>query len=137
MEIYNEVNRKKLGVRIVSLILFIFILILITLKLHWFFTIWWFDMPVHFLGGFWVGLVFIWFLKPGDLSFSTVAKIILGFLLIGLSWEIFEILVDKAIAQNPFNVLDTLSDICFGLAGTLFSVLYFFKKIIKKQNIEV
>ncbi len=137
MENFSKENKKKILVRIVSLIVTIFILNYLALKFHWYFSIWWFDMPMHILGGFWVGLCFIWYLKPKDLSFNNIIKIILGFLVIGLLWEIFEISVDKIIMQNPFNVLDTISDICFGLTGAFFSVLYFSKSIMKKQSIKI
>lgn len=137
MEIFNEMNRKKLGVRVVSLILFIFVLNLIAMKFYWYFSIWWFDMPMHLLGGLWLGLVFIWFLRLKDLSFSTIVKIILGVLLIGIAWEVFEIIVNKTIIQNPFNTLDTISDVCFDLAGAFISILYFAKRIMIKQDIKI
>lgn len=137
MEIENGINKKKLRVRIVSLILFIFVLNLIAMKFYWYFSIWWFDMPMHLLGGFWVGLFFIWFLEPKDLSFSTIIKIILGVLLVGVAWEMFEVIVNKTIIQNPFNTLDTISDVCFDLAGAFISILYFAKRIMIKQNIEI
>lgn len=137
MEIFNEMNRKKLGVRVVSLILFIFVLNLIAMKFYWYFSIWWFDMPMHLLGGFWLGLVFIWFLRLKDLSFSTIVKIILGVLLIGIAWEVFEIIVNKTIIQNPFNTLDTISDVCFDLVGAFISILYFAKRIMIKQDIKI
>ena len=94
-------------------------------------------MPMHILGGFWLGLVFIYFLKIKDLSFSTILKIILGALVIGLLWEVFEILVDKTIIQNPFNTLDTLSDICFDLAGAGIAIFYFAKRIMLPENFEL
>ena len=137
MEISNGMNEKKLLIRITSLILFILVLNLLAFRFYWYFSIWWFDMPMHILGGFWVGLVFIWFLKPKDLSFNAVLKIILGALFIGLLWEVFEIFAYNFITQTPFNVLDTLSDLCFDLAGAGLSVFYFARRIMLKQNIEV
>lgn len=130
-------NKKKLLIRIASLILFIFILNLLAMKFYWYFSIWWFDMPMHILGGFWVGLTLIWFLEPKNLSFNTIVKIILGVLLIGIAWEVFEIIVNKTIIQNPFNTLDTISDVCFDLAGAFISIFYFIKRIMIKQNIEI
>jgi hypothetical protein len=137
MEIENGINKKKLGVRIVSLILFIFVLNLIAMKFYWYLSIWWFDMPMHLLGGLWLGLVFILFLKTKDLSFNNIIKIILGVLLVGVAWEMFEVIVNKATIQNPFNTLDTISDVCFDLAGAFISILYFAKRIMIKQNIEI
>ena len=137
MENLAWMNKKKILVRITSLILFICILNFIALKFYWYFSIWYFDMPMHFLGGFWLGLAFIWLFQPKDLSFPTIAKIVLSTLLIGLGWEVFEILVNRATLQDPFNTLDTLSDICFDLAGAFSSILYFAKRIMLKENIKI
>lgn len=128
-------NRKKLLIRIISIIFFIFTLNLIAMKLYWYYSIWWLDMPMHILGGFWIGLVFFWYFRFEKLSFVSVSKIILGVLVIAIGWEVFESLLDKTITQNPFNALDTFSDLCFGIAGGLLSVFYFFKRVMfRKQN---
>lgn len=132
-----KINRKKLAIRIVSLILFIFILMLLTLKFHWFYSIWWFDMPMHILGGFWLGLIFIWLLKPKEFSFSFILKITLGFLFVAFLWEMFELSVDKIITQKPFNMQDTLSDTFFGLAGVFCSMFYFLKNIMTKERFNI
>lgn len=137
MEINDGINEKKLVIRIVSLIFFVFIIHSLAMKFYWYFSIWYFDMPMHILGGFWIGLAIIWLFKIKDLSRDTIAKIILGFLLIALFWEVFEFSVDKTITQNPFNVLDTISDICFGFAGAFISILYFSKRIMIKKNFKI
>jgi len=87
-------------------------------------------MPMHFLGGFWLGLALIWLFSVKELSFKIIFKIILGVFFIGILWELFEISIDKTITQNPFNILDTISDMCFDLAGGAFSIIYFFKRIV-------
>ena len=131
------INKKKILVRITSLILFISILNFIILKFHWYFSIWWSDMPMHFFGGFWLGLVFIWFLKPKNINFKNVAQIILATLFISLGWEIFEVLVNRVTVQDPFNTLDTISDICFDLSGAFISIFYFVKRIMIKENFKI
>lgn len=136
MEIPSEINNKKLLIRIASLVFFIFILNLLAMKFHWYFSIWWLDMPMHLLGSFWLGLSFIWFLKIKDLSLFNILKIILGVLFIGFFWELFEISVDKIITKKSFNALDSFSDICFDLVGAFISIFYFAKRIIIK-NIEI
>ena len=130
-------NKKKILVRITSLILFIFVLDLMAMKFYWYSSMWWFDMPMHFLGGLWVGLALIWFLKPKELNSAIVFRIILGVFIVGLAWEIFEIVVNQLAAQDPFNTLDTLSDLCFDLAGAFFSILYFAKRIMLPENFKL
>jgi hypothetical protein len=94
-------------------------------------------MPMHILGGFWLGLVFIFLFKIKEFSIINITKIIVGFLITALSWEIFEILVDKTITQNSFNTLDTFSDICFGLSGSFISIFYYIKRIMIKENFKI
>lgn len=92
-------------------------------------------MIMHFLGGFWVGLTFIYLFQPKDNSINLIFKILLLVLFIGIGWELFEILVNDVIAKNPFNSLDTISDIFFDLLGGFFAVLYFLKRIMfAKEN---
>jgi hypothetical protein len=81
-------------------------------------------MPMHFLGGFWLGLVFIYLFPLQDLSFKSILKISLFLLLVGIGWEVFEIFTKNYITQNPFNALDTISDIFFDLAGGASAIFY-------------
>jgi len=123
-------DRKKLLTYLAFLIFFIFAVNYAAMKFYWYFSIWYFDMPMHFLGGFWLGLALIWLFSVKELSFKIIFKIILGVFLIGIFWELFEVFVDKTIAQNSFNLLDTVSDMCFDLAGGGLSIIYFFKRIV-------
>jgi len=127
-------DRKKFLIRLALLIFFIFLVNLVALKFYWYYSIWYFDMIMHFLGGLWLGLAFFWLFSFKELSLKLILKVILGILLIGIFWEIFEILVNKTIAQNPFNILDAVSDIYFDLAGGIFAILYFLKRIMFKQK---
>ena len=122
-------DRKRLFKTLTRLIVLIFILNYIATKLYWYVSIWFFDMPMHFLGGLFLGLSIIWILSYKnlslELSLKLIFKILLGVLVIGVSWEIFEILFNNIIAQMPFNTLDTISDVFFDLAGGTFSIFYF------------
>lgn len=123
-------NSKTFLIRLVLFIFFIFLLNYLAMKFYWYSSIWYLDMFMHFLGGIWLGFFFIWFLKVKEISLQSILKIILSVLLIGIFWEIFEILVDKFLTQKYFNSLDTTSDIFFDISGGLFAIFYFFKKII-------
>ncbi len=137
MENLPKMNKKKLLMRIAILVVFISILNLIILKFHWYYSIWWSDMVMHFLGGFWLGLVFLLFLKPVDTNFKEILKIIFLVLFISVLWEIFEIVLNKATLRDPFNGLDTLSDISFDLSGAFISIFYFLKRIMIKENFKI
>ena len=123
-------DRKKLSIRVGSLVIFIFIVNYLAMKFYWYSSVWWFDMPMHFLGGLWLGLAFVWFFFNKEFNWKLILKIILGVLLIGILWEIFEVILNNYTTQLPFNTLDTLSDIFFDLAGGTFAVLYFLKRTI-------
>jgi hypothetical protein len=123
-------NRKKLLIRLASLIIFIFVANYAAMKFYWYSSIWYFDMPMHFLGGFWVGLASIYVFSLKEFNLKFIFKVLICVFLVGFFWEIFEILVDKSITQNPFNALDTFSDMFFDLAGGGVSIIYFFKRIV-------
>jgi hypothetical protein len=123
------VDRKRLFKTLARLIVLIFILNYLGSKFHLYVSIWYFDMLMHFLGGLFLGLALIWLLSYKDLSLQLflklIFKILLGVLIIGVSWEIFEIIVNNTFAKDLFNTLDTISDIFFDLAGGTFAIFYF------------
>ncbi len=121
---------KKLVKILIYLILFLLVANFLANKFYWYHSIWCLDMFMHFLGGFWVGIACLHVSKSADVSFKSIFKILFFVLLIGIGWELFEILVNDVIAQNPFNYLDTFSDILFDLAGGTLAILYFFKRIM-------
>lgn len=123
-------DRKKLLVRIAVLMFFMFVLNQIGTTFYWYFSIWWFDILMHFWGGFWVGLFFLYVFVSKKSSSVPVFKVALWLLLVGVLWEFFEIYSNNFIGQTPFNLMDTLSDLCFDMAGGLAAIYYFSKKII-------
>ncbi|MDO8660089.1 MAG: hypothetical protein Q7K54_05870 [Candidatus Parcubacteria bacterium] len=123
-------DRKKLLIRLTSLIFLIFIVNYLAHQFYWYSAIWYFDMLMHFSGGFWLGLTALWFFSKTELSFRYFIKIMLTVLLVGISWELFEVIFYNLVAQNSFDTLDSLSDICFDLAGGLAAVVYFMKRIM-------
>ncbi len=118
---------KKLLKHLVILMFFIFLVDRIGVTLYWYFTIWWFDMVMHFVSGLWTGLFFAYVFYIRKPIFSNVFYIILLSFLIGVSWEIFELYVFNHIGGTPFNLLDTVSDIFFDVAGATLAALYVLK----------
>ena len=93
-------------------------------------------MPMHFLGGFWVGLLALYFFADelsDEKPFASILKVFIFVLIIGLGWEVFEFFTDKFLSQNPFNILDTASDIFFDLSGGLCAILYVWKRLQEKK----
>jgi len=114
-----------------------YVLILIAL-LHvsavaffFYWTYWWFDIPMHFLGGVAVGLFSLWIFgfdggKRRPLSSGRALLIALvGSLAFGLAWEYFEYangITFNTIGNYP---LDTIKDLLVDVCGGYVSHLYF------------
>ncbi|MFA5791755.1 MAG: hypothetical protein WC884_01815 [Candidatus Paceibacterota bacterium] len=136
------IEKKRLFKTLANSIILLFLVNFFAVKFYWYYFIWYFDMSMHFFGGFCAGLVSIWLLSflysSFKLTFNLIIKIVLGVLVFGILWEVFEILVNNITVQNSFNTLDTISDIFFDLVGGLFAILYFFFYFLKKiiQNTE-
>jgi hypothetical protein len=127
-------NRKKLFSRTATLIILSFILTFVANKFYWYYSIWYFYIFMHFLAGIWVALFLFYLVSFKKKYFRNVFLIILGVLMVGIFWEIFEFVVNETIAQNPFNLLDTISDIFCDLAGASLASIYFLKRIIIKTE---
>jgi len=121
---------KKFLIRLVYLIFFLFLLNYLAMKFYWYSSVWYLDMPMHFLGGVWLGLAIILFFKINKISLILILKIILGVLFIGILWEFFEVIINDYITQNYFNLLDTLSDLSFDISGGIFAIVYFLKRLL-------
>ncbi|MBI5817189.1 MAG: hypothetical protein HZB09_02060 [Candidatus Yonathbacteria bacterium] len=122
--------------------LFIFILAILTLQysatyFYWYWRIWWFDMPMHFAGGLWVGLSTLWLvflsgrfkktIPQNAISVFTVG--VLFVFAIAIVWEIFEYAVQIFFPHGtPYDMLDTLSDIFWGLMGGVAASFSFLRK---------
>lgn len=92
----------------------------IALELFLYWRFWWFDIPVHFIGGVVVALgVF----TLHDLRIVIPARllqlipVLLLVILVAMVWEVYEILIGTPI-ESDF-MLDTLTDIGMGILGGL------------------
>lgn len=103
--------------------------------------LWWYDMPLHFFGGLFIGLLSISLLLrfKSFITFSLLRStlVIVGLVFVfGVSWELYEVIFD-IIAGRPQVLLDSFSDICFDLAGGLQAMLIYFrhKRIVLSNNL--
>ena len=102
--------------------------------LYWLFP--WLDIPMHFLGGFLLVIIFFYFWRFAHISIGNVfgaLVLTLGFVaLIGVFWEFYEFLHDFylltggkiSVFQSSFA--DTVKDLFFDLVGgtTAFAIFY-------------
>lgn len=108
-----------------------FIIVILALQavatyFYWYWRIWWFDMPMHFAGGLWIGLSMLWLIFSSGRIHWTMKRDtrsifvtgILSVLAIAVLWEIFEYGVDVLFPRGtPYDMYDTLSDIFWGVCG--------------------
>ncbi len=115
---------KKISRHALFLVIFVLGLNMLAMKFYWYYSIWHFDMLMHFLGGFFIGLMAFYLFVSRNFSVS-LAKILFFVFLVGAGWEIFEILVNVFITGHLFNLADSVSDIFFDLAGGVSALLYY------------
>jgi uncharacterized membrane protein YjdF len=127
-------DRKKLFNTLAGLIIFIFLANFLANKFYWYSSVWYFDIIMHFLGGFWAGALALYIFHPRKVSILLIRKILLCVLAIGLGWEVFELLVDKTISQNPFNFLDSAADLFFDVTGGVGAMFYYLKNLGREER---
>ncbi|OGI95388.1 hypothetical protein A2917_02390 [Candidatus Nomurabacteria bacterium RIFCSPLOWO2_01_FULL_42_17] len=124
-------ERTKLVKPLICLILLILAVNFLANKFYWYSALWWLDVLMHFLGGFWIGLLYLYLFSPKNISRALISRTLFFVLLVGVGWEVFEILVNEVLAQNSFDYLDTLADLILDLSGGLYAILYLWKKQLK------
>ncbi len=125
-------DRKSLLKHLVFLMFFIFLVNSLALQFYWYSSVWYLDMIMHFFGGFWVGLFFIYVFSTKNPKTSILIlffKVFLATLIIGVLWEAYEFFLN-IVSATSFDFRDIMSDIFFDLLGSIVSVFYFFKIIM-------
>jgi hypothetical protein len=126
------ISKRKLIKEALILVLMIGVINVVASYFHWYWSIWWFDMPVHFMGGVFVAMLTIYILykrigvsMASKQNLKVLLIILAGTFVFGFLWEIFEFFVQGGLNGNLANVTDSVSDMCFDLAGGIFaSIMY-------------
>lgn len=107
--------------------------------LYWIYR--WFDIPMHFFGGVWVGLAVLWLCfrsgyvwKETGPPLSALVIGVVGGLLIGFVWEVYEFVVWQISGAGlPLNyVPDSLLDLVMDFLGSL--VAYASFSLLRKDT---
>lgn len=100
--------------------------------LYW--TIEWFDILMHFLGGFLIALFAMyilsrigWFKNEKQYTLICILFTLAITLIIGLSWELWELFV--GFSDQITDLMDTITDIVMDLTGAITAYVYNRKKI--------
>ncbi|MEX2029154.1 MAG: hypothetical protein WD963_01585 [Candidatus Paceibacterota bacterium] len=126
-------DRGNLLKHLIFLMFFIFLAHLLAEQFYWYYSIAWFDMFMHFLGGVWLGLFFFYVFSRNKQIVPSFFKIIFFVLMVGILWEVFQFFTKNYIGRDPFDIIDTLSDVFFDLLGGLCVILYVWKKRLKSH----
>lgn len=107
-------------------------------KYYWYWTMRWFDIPMHFAGGMWLAGVAVWWYRPSQsispVSFSKILAICLCAALgVGLLWELYEAGVSFLTVGHINAMSDTLKDLLFDtIGGTTVAVFTWWR--IRRNN---
>lgn len=110
----------------------------ISLKYYLYWTVYWFDILMHFLGGFLIA-IFVVFILYSYSDFKSLKKhkiflaaLIIGATLsVGLGWELWEIFVGFTNTLKDLN--DTIIDIIMDVLGSIFAIWYSRKIIYERE----
>ncbi len=129
---------KKLLVYACFLILFLWLVNTLANQFFWYSAMWWFDIPMHFLGGAFLsvfaGSVFFTRLLPLRKR-EQVVMILLFVLVIGICWEFFEYCVQWIVKDGPqlANIPDSIKDIFMDIIGGSVASLFVLARL-KRYN---
>lgn len=121
-------RRSVSGIGIAALGILIAFLQLLATRYFLYFELWWFDIPMHFLGGLFIGSAFLWAWRFEPIvkrmtPLSMFMSAFLATLTIGIAWEIFEYVTDSYAAAN--YTLDTALDLLMDIFGMAAAYLLF------------
>ena len=122
---------------IVSLITIFIIAVLhyLAFKYYWYWNFSWFHLIMHLLGGFWFTLTTFWFLIRLNYV-NTIVKhkrrffviMIVSVVVVGLSWEIFEILSGFTSIKESGYLNSLMNDLVSNFIGGFVAYFYFIKR---------
>ena len=100
------------------------------LEYLWYCEYWWFDIPMHFMGGFLGGILAVWAYcrvpYVGKFLYKFVspsAVVVLLVFFVTLLWEVFEVWAGISI-HEPRYLFDTTKDMMVGMLGGTVSLLF-------------
>lgn len=84
----------------------------------YYWNIWWFDLVMHFLGGFWIAAAVFWKSEWLKLPFKlTFASVIGTVVLVGGLWEVWEYWAGLTFASKSVYHLDLSLDLLMDTIG--------------------
>ena len=109
--------------------------------LYFSWTLWWFDVILHFLSGACVGMATIlawnYFFMPQEISkLKMILIAFVGALTVGLLWEVYELYIGATFfSDGVVYIRDTFSDLIMDVCGGFFGTLYSQRFCGEKNNL--
>ncbi|MDP3875038.1 MAG: hypothetical protein Q8Q22_00755 [bacterium] len=103
------------------------------IEFHFYWTLWWYDLMMHTLGGFIGGLIILWFLESFDSS-KPILLALISVMIVGILWEIFEYVYD--VAQVADYWWDTITDLIADGVGAVLACFYAMSGQTPKSSLE-
>jgi len=105
---------------------------------YWYWTIRWFDKPMHFAGGAWLASLGVWWYYSRKeiipQKFLSVLGVCLAFSFgIGFIWEIYEAAVSFITAGHLSELWDTLGDLLFDILGSITVAILYWLRLKQKS----
>ncbi len=136
------IEKHRLFLRAVSILVLVYFLNYLAEIFYFHWTVWWYDVILHHLGGACAGTAFLYFyfnfliiskfekLKAIKLTFIFV-------LFVGVVWEIYELLHgDTSFSDGIYYYRDTVSDLIADSNGGFFAVYLSFKHF-ERNNVKI
>lgn len=102
---------------------------------HLYYHLWWLDVAMHLVGGYWIALtgLTLYYYVPwyGERERSPLFVIVFALALtmvIGILWEVFEFSIDRmTLAFTYHDIADTLGDLINDFIGALVAAWVFLR----------
>ncbi|MCL5004801.1 MAG: hypothetical protein M1170_02575 [Patescibacteria group bacterium] len=130
---------------IFTFLIFIVAIHAIALYNHWYWTYLWLDIPMHFLGGILVAMIYLRLINSklqiiNRQSLITLILTLSFVTFVGVLLEFAEFLYDVFISSRGYSgflqlgAADTIADLFFDILGGLFfSAVYFIRKRLMRS----
>jgi hypothetical protein len=107
-------------------LLFLFPSAILVLVLHllaisndYYWILWWYDIPMHMLGGSVIVALYMWIAEafPKLPRLSSCCRVLLLILIVGIAWEVWENLSELTSFEDKGYWFDTIHDIVDDVIG--------------------
>lgn len=103
----------------------------------WYWTLYWYDFMMHFLGGLWLGLFLSWLgttpLGSWVPLLRSQGRVILLSILVGIAWEIYELTFGITFLADKGYVWDTSHDLVMDTLGAFVGAWIFWKQKLTRH----